>query len=158
VETSPAADPVGGGIGAARDAPGPVPLAIWSSSVSGAAGRVGQGGCATLGVDAAGVGEVSGNDDQPPAGRTHRVERRWRWAGSYLPQLDRATARLRGDLHAIEHLPGSGAGALWPAAISPSGWLVSPPARAAERALVVRSAMINTGRDQPSWRDGGHLH
>jgi len=33
--------------------------------------------------------------------------------------------------------------ALWPAAISPSGWLVSPPARAAERALVVRSAIIN---------------
>jgi hypothetical protein len=61
--------------------------------------------------------------------------------GWLLSQLDRAPARLRADLHAIEHPPGGGAVALWPAAISPSGWLVlHPPARAAERALLVRSA------------------
>jgi hypothetical protein len=65
--------------------------------------------------------------------RTQRVERRWKWAGSCLSQLDRATARLRCDLHAIEHPPGGGAVALWPAAISLSGWLVSlhPPTRPA---------------------------
>jgi hypothetical protein len=67
--------------------------------------------------------------------------------GWLLSQLGRAPARLRADLHAIEHSPGSGAVALWPAAISPTGWLESPPARrASERALVVRSATRSRSR------------
>jgi hypothetical protein len=77
--------------------------------------------------------------------RTQPVDAPMDMAGSCLSQLDPAPARLRADLHATEHSPGGGAAAWWPAAISPSGWLESPPAcRASEPALMVRGATLDS--------------